>query len=127
VPKLDLLQGTLDLMVLQTLHVEGSAHGYGIARRIEQVSGKELMLNQGTIHASLVRLERRGWIQSSWGLSIRNRRARFYTITHLGINQLGAGIHYWGRLTGVMDRILAMGQAPVEEKGHGLGRLLGRR
>ena len=82
--KLDILQGTLDLMVLQTLAAMGSLHGYGIARRIEQVSGNEVLLNQGTIYASLVRLEQQGWIVSSWGTSDNNRRARFYAITRTG-------------------------------------------
>ncbi len=82
--KLDLLQGTLDLMVLQTLTVMGSLHGYGIARRIEQVSGNEELLNQGTIYASLVRLEQRGWISASWGTSDNNRKAKFYAITAAG-------------------------------------------
>ena len=76
--KLDLLQGTLDLMVLRTLATLGSLHGYGIARRIEQVSGDHVILNQGTIYISLVRLEERGWIRSKWGVSENNRRARFY-------------------------------------------------
>jgi len=86
--KLDLLQGTLDLMVLQTLLVMGSLHGYGIARRIEQVSGNEVLLNQGTIYASLVRLEQRGWISSRWGTSDNNRKAKFYAITAAGKRQL---------------------------------------
>ena len=77
--KLDILQGTLDLMVLRTLSTLGSLHGYGIARRIEQVSGDHVILNQGTIYTSLVRLEERGWIRSKWGVSENNRRARFYT------------------------------------------------
>ena len=106
--KLDLLQGTLDLMVLQTLAVMGSNHGYGIARRIEQVSGNEVLLNQGTIYASLVRLEQRGWIASSWGTSDNNRKAKFYSITAAGRRQLAADAHYWERLTGVMDRVLGM-------------------
>ncbi|HEY1986834.1 MAG TPA: PadR family transcriptional regulator [Terracidiphilus sp.] len=106
--KLDLLQGTLDLMVLQTLSVLGSLHGYGIARRIEQVSGNEVLLNQGTIYASLVRLEQRGWINSNWGISDNNRRARFYSITAAGRRQLAKDAHYWQRLSGVMDRVLAM-------------------
>jgi PadR family transcriptional regulator, regulatory protein PadR len=111
--KLDLLQGTLDLMVLQTLAVMGSLHGYGIARRIEQVSGNEVLLNQGTIYASLVRLVQRGWIAASWGTSDNNRKARFYSITAAGRHQLAADAQYWERLTGVMDRMLAM------EKGEG--------
>jgi len=106
--KLDLLQGTLDLMVLQTLAVMGSNHGYGIARRIEQISGNEVLLNQGTIYASLVRLEQRGWIASEWGTSDNNRKAKFYSITAAGRRQLAADAHYWERLTGVMDRVLGM-------------------
>src|SRR5580700_6363669 len=86
--KLDLLQGTLDLLVLQTLASLGSLHGYGIARRIEQVSGDRLLLNQGTIYASLVRLQQRGWISAAWGTSENNRRAKFYTITRAGRKQL---------------------------------------
>ncbi len=107
--KLDLLQGTLDLMVLQTLAAMGSQHGYGIARRIEQVSGNEVLLNQGTIYASLVRTEQRGWIESSWGVSGNNRKAKFYAITEDGRKQLANDAQYWERLSGVMDRILAMG------------------
>ena len=85
--KLDLLQGTLDLMVLQTLATIGSLHGYGIARRIEEVSGDEVLLNQGTIYASLVRLQQRGWISAEWGTSENNRRAKYYAITKAGRNQ----------------------------------------
>jgi PadR family transcriptional regulator PadR len=106
--KLDLLQGTLDLMVLQTLIVMGSLHGYGIARRIEQVSGNGVLLNQGTIYASLVRLEQRGWISSSWGTSDNNRKAKFYSITAAGRRQLAADARYWERLKDAMERILAM-------------------
>lgn len=113
--KLDLLQGTLDLMVLQTLAAMGSLHGYGIARRIEQVSGDEILLNQGTIYASLVRLEQRGWIESNWGLSGNNRKAKFYSITRSGRSQLAADAHYWERLSGVMDRVLSMGKEAGEE------------
>lgn len=115
--KLDLLQGTLDLMVLQTLAAMGSLHGYGIARRIEQVSGNEVLLNQGTIYASLVRLEQRGWIASEWGVSGNNRRAKFYSITDTGRCQLAEDARYWQRLTGVMDRMFAMGPAADEEPG----------
>jgi transcriptional regulator len=111
--KLDLLQGTLDLMVLQTLAVIGPQHGYGLARRIEQVSGDEILLNQGTIYASLVRLEQRGWIQSHWGFSDNNRKAKFYAITAAGRKQLVRDAQYWQRLTGVMDRVLAMGREPA--------------
>jgi PadR family transcriptional regulator, regulatory protein PadR len=106
--KLDLLQGTLDLMVLKTLAAMGSLHGYGIARRIEQVSGNQLLLNQGTIYASLVRLEQRGWIASNWGVSGNNRKAKFYSITRAGRRQLAEDARYWERLTSVMDRVLRM-------------------
>lgn len=106
--KLDLLQGTLDLMVLQTLTVMGALHGYGIARRIEQVSGNGVLLNQGTIYASLVRLEQRGWIASSWGTSDNNRKAKFYSITAAGRRQLAADARHWNRLKDAMERVLTM-------------------
>jgi transcriptional regulator len=107
-PKLDLLQGTLDLMVLQTLDAMGPLHGYGIARRIEQVSGNQVLLNQGTIYASLVRLQQRAWIAASWGTSDNNRKAKFYSITKAGRKQLAKDTAYWQRLTGVMGRVLGM-------------------
>jgi PadR family transcriptional regulator PadR len=106
--KLDLLQGTLDVMVLQTLSALGSMHGYGIARRIEQVSGDEVLLNQGTIYASLVRLQQRGWISSEWGTSDNNRKAKFYSITRAGRKQLAEDMAYWQRLSNVMARVLAI-------------------
>lgn len=106
--KLDLLQGTLDLMVLQTLDAMGSLHGYGIARRIEQVSEDQVLLNQGTIYASLVRLQQRGWISAQWGTSENNRKAKFYVITRHGRKQLAADAAYWNRLSRVMGRVLAM-------------------
>src|SRR5438034_9921279 len=106
--KLDLLQGTLDLMVLRTLAALGSLHGYGIARRIEQVSGDKVLLNQGTIYASLVRLQQRGWIAAEWGTSSNNRKAKFYSITKSGRKQLSTDMSYWQRLTGVIGRVLAM-------------------
>lgn len=106
--KLDLLQGTLDVMVLQTLEVLGPLHGYGIARRIEQVSGNQVLLNQGTIYASLVRLQQRGWIAAKWGTSDNNRKAKFYSITKSGKKQLVQGADYWQRLSEVMGRVLAM-------------------
>ncbi len=105
--KLDLLQGTLDLMVLQTLESMGALHGYGIARRIEQVSGDEVLLNQGTIYASLVRLQQRGWISASWGVSENNRKAKFYAITTAGKRQMKAERSNWDRLAAVMGRVLA--------------------
>jgi transcriptional regulator len=106
--KLDLLQGTLDLMVLQTLSILGPLHGYGIARRIEQVSGNEVLLNQGTIYASLVRLQQRGWISAEWGTSDNNRKAKFYSITKRGRKQLTEDAAYWQRLSIVMSRVLSI-------------------
>src|SRR5437763_1910251 len=106
--KLDLLQGTLDVMVLQTLEVVGPQHGYGVARRIEQVSGDKVLLNQGTIYASQVRLQLRGWIAAKWGTSDNNRKAKFYSITKSGQKQLVRDTAYWQRLAEVMGRILAM-------------------
>jgi PadR family transcriptional regulator, regulatory protein PadR len=108
--KLDLLQGTLDVMVLQILAVMGTQHGYGIARRIEQVSGDRVLLNQGTIYASLIRLQQRGWISSEWGTSDNNRKAKFYSITKRGCKHLAEQTAYWERLSGVMGRVLAMQQ-----------------
>ena len=108
--KLDLLQGTLDLMVLRTLSTLGSLHGYGIARRIEQISGDRVILNQGTIYISLVRLQQRGWIRSKWGVSDNNRRARYYAITKAGERQLIAETETWERLAAVMGRVLANGE-----------------
>jgi PadR family transcriptional regulator, regulatory protein PadR len=106
--KLDLLQGTLDLMVLQTLASMGAQHGYGIARRIEQVSGDEVLLNQGTIYAALVRLQQRGWISAEWGTSDNNRKAKYYSITRSGRKQLAKDAAYWERLSSVVGRVLAM-------------------
>lgn len=106
--KLDLLQGTLDLMVLQTLASMGSLHGYGIARRIEQVSGNAILLNQGTIYASLVRLQQRGWISAEWGTSENNRKAKFYSISKKGRKQLSEDAVHWQRLSSIIGRVLAM-------------------
>lgn len=106
--KLDLLQGTLDLMVLQTLQAMGPLHGYGIGRRIEQTSGNTILLNQGTIYASLVRLQQRGWIAAEWGTSENNRRAKYYSITRAGRRQLAKETAYWRRLSAVMARVLAV-------------------
>lgn len=110
--RLDLLQGTLDLMVLQTLSAMGSQHGYGIARRIEQVSGNQVLLNQGTIYASLVRLLQQRLIRAEWGTSENNRRARYYSITKRGKEQLEARAGDWQRLASVMEQIL---KQPGEE------------
>jgi transcriptional regulator len=113
--KLDLLQGTLDVMVLQTLEVIGPLHGYGIARRIEQVSGNEVLLNQGTIYASLVRLQQRCWIAGRWGISDNNRKAKFYSITRAGKKQLAKDAAYWQRLSAVMGRVLSLQDQGGEE------------
>ena len=105
----DVPYGTLDLMVLKTLQSMGAQHGYGIARRIEQIAQGSLTLNQGTIYTSLVRLEQRGWIRTKWGVSENNRRAKFYTITRAGEKQLVAETENWERLAAVMGRVLASG------------------
>ncbi len=112
--KLDLMQGTLDVMVLQTLSTMGSLHGYGIARRIEQTSGNQVLLNQGTIYASLVRLQQRGWIAAEWGISENQRKAKYYSITKRGAKQLASDVERWRRLSDVMSRVLA---ATTEEAG----------
>jgi transcriptional regulator len=104
--KTDVLQGTLDLMVLKTLESMGPQHGYGIARRIEQVSEDVLKLNEGTVYASLMRLQRQGWITASWGTSENNRKARFYAITRTGRRQLTREAESWERIAGVIHRLL---------------------
>ena len=104
----DVLQGTLDLMVLQTLDAMGPLHGYGVARRIEQISEDVLQLNQGTIYASLLRLQQRRWISASWGTSENNRKAKFYAITHTGRKQLAAQARNWERISAVMMRLLRL-------------------
>jgi PadR family transcriptional regulator PadR len=106
--KSEILQGTLDLMVLQTLEAMGPLHGYGIARRIEQISDDVLRLNQGTIYASLLRLQQRRWIAGSWGTSDNNRRAKFYAITKAGRRQLAAEAENWQRIAGVIGRMLRL-------------------
>lgn len=100
------LQGSLDLMVLQTLASMGSLHGYGIARRIEQVSQDALRLNQGTIYPALLRLQQKGWITAEWGTSENNRRAKYYSITKLGRKQLAAEAANWTRIAETMARLL---------------------
>ena len=112
--KLDLLQGTLDLMVLQTLTAMGPLHGYGIARRIEDVSGDKVMLNQGTIYASLVRLQQQRLIKAEWGTSDNNRKARFYSLTKAGKKRLEAEALNWQRLASVMERILSQPQGDTQ-------------
>ena len=99
--------GTLDLMVLKTLAAMGTLHGYGIARRIEQVSDGGLALNQGTIYPALLRLEQKGWIKSAWGTSDNNRRARYYSITAAGRRQLAAEAELWARTVTIVNRLLA--------------------
>lgn len=109
-PKSDILQGTLDLMVLKTLEAMGPLHGYGIARRIEQVSEEILQINQGTIYASLVRLLQRGWISSEWGASENNRKAKFYSITKSGRKQLASQTKDWERFSSVVARVLQLAE-----------------
>lgn len=103
-----ILQGTLDLMVLKTLDAMGPMHGYGIARRIEQVSEEALQINQGTIYLCLIRLVQQGWIKTAWGTSENNRRAMFYSISRTGRKQLTAEAANWGRVAGIIGRLLAL-------------------
>jgi PadR family transcriptional regulator, regulatory protein PadR len=105
--KSDVLQGTLDLMVLKTLEALGPLHGYGIARRIEQVSGDVLSMNQGTIYPALLRLEQRGWITSQWGTSESNRRAKFYSLSRVGRRKIAEETENWERVAATMARFLA--------------------
>jgi transcriptional regulator len=104
--KSDILQGTLDLMVLTTLEQMGPLHGYGIARRIEQVSQDALKVNQGTIYLCLVRLVQKKWISAQWGTSDHNRKAKFYSITKTGRKQLRTETENWERISGVIGRLL---------------------
>jgi transcriptional regulator len=106
----DVLQGTLDLMILKTLESMGPQHGYGIARRIEQISDAALKLNEGTVYTSLMRLQHQGWILGTWGASENNRKAKFYAITRNGRRQLTAEAENWERIAGVIGRLLR----PVE-------------
>lgn len=101
-----ILQGTLDLMVLKTLEQLGPLHGYGIARRIEQVGQNALIVNQGTIYLCLVRLVQKKWITAEWGKSDNNRKAKFYSLTKTGKQQLAAETENWERISGVIDRVL---------------------
>ena len=105
--KSDVLQGTLDLMILKTLESMGSLHGYALARRIEQVSSDTLTLNQGTLYPALLRLEQRRWIKSSWGTSDTGRRARFYALTARGRKQVAAEEENWSRIVATMARFLS--------------------
>ena len=106
--KSDVLQGTLDLMILKTLQALGPLHGYGIARRIEQISQELLKLNEGTVYASLLRLLQNGWITAKWGPSENNRKAKFYEITRAGRKQLAKETQEWERISGVIGRVLQM-------------------
>jgi len=106
--KMDVLQGTLDLMILQALASMGPQHGYGLARRIEQVSDDLLQLNEGTVYASLMRLQHRRWISASWGTSDNKRKAKFYAITRAGRQQLARYTSNWERMSGVIARLLGM-------------------
>lgn len=107
----DVLQGTLDLMVLKTLDAAGEVHGYGIAQHIQMISDDAVALNQGTLYPALLRLEQRGWIRSRWGRSANNRKARFYRLTSAGRRQLVAEAANWERVAGIMQRLL---DAPSE-------------
>ena len=106
--KSEVLQGTLDLMVLKTVHALGPLHGFGIARRIEQLSEDVLKLNEGTVYTSLLRLQQRGWISSEWGASENNRKARFYSITRRGLQQLAIETENWERISNVIGRVLRL-------------------
>ena len=102
----EVLQGTLDLMVLKTLDAMGTMHGYGIAQRIQQVSQEVLFLNQGTLYPALLRLEQRGWIQSEWGVSENNRKAKYYALTKSGRKQLREETADWQRMSAIINRLL---------------------
>jgi PadR family transcriptional regulator len=104
----EVLQGTLDLMVLKALDAVGPLHGYGIARRLEQVSGDRLQLNEGTVYTALMRLKQSGWIKAEWGASDNNRRARFYSITKTGRRQLARETESWEQIAGVIGRVLGL-------------------
>jgi len=104
-----ILQGTLDLMVLKTLEAMGSMHGYGLARRLEQIGEDVLLINQGTIYLCLVRLVQKGWITADWGVSENGRKAKFYAISRAGRKQLAAETKRWTRLSGVIGRVLLLG------------------
>jgi PadR family transcriptional regulator, regulatory protein PadR len=106
--KLEVLQGTLDLMILKALHSLGPLHGFGIARRLEQLSQDVLTLNEGTVYTSLLRLQQQGWIASEWGASENNRKAKFYSITKPGLKQLARETENWERISGVIGRVLSL-------------------
>ena len=104
----EVLQGTLDLMILKTLEALGPLHGFGIARRIEQISDAVLQLNEGTVYTSLLRLQQQGWISADWGTSENNRKAKFYSITKAGRKQLARETENWERIAGVIGRVLQL-------------------
>jgi len=106
--KSDVLQGTLDPMILKTLHALGPQHGFGLARRIEQISEDVLTLNEGTVYTSLLRLQQQGWIASVWGVSENNRKARFYSISRRGEKRLAVETENWQRISGVIGRVLSL-------------------
>jgi PadR family transcriptional regulator PadR len=108
IKKSEVLQGTLDLMILKTLHALGPLHGFGVARRIEQVSCDILQLNEGTVYTSLLRLRQQGWISAEWGVSENNRKAKFYSITKRGQKQLEVETENWERISGVIGRVLQL-------------------
>ena len=110
--KADVLHGSLAFMVLRTLDTLGPQHGWGIARRIEQISGDALALNQGTLYPALLRLQQMGWITSKWGASDNNRRARFYAITRAGRKQLAAEAENWERISGIIARFVKTARVP---------------
>jgi len=106
--KSDVLQGTLDLMILKTLQAMGPLHGFGIARRLEQLSEEVLRLNEGTVYTSLLRLQQEGWIAAEWGASENNRKAKFYSITKKGLKQLLRETEDWERISAVINRLLRL-------------------
>jgi transcriptional regulator len=108
--KAEILQGTLDLMVLKTLDVMGPMHGYGLARRLEQLSDEALQVSQGTIYLCLVRLVQKGWITAEWGISENNRKAKFYAISRAGRRQLLTETRNWERLSGIIGKLLQLGE-----------------
>src|SRR5260221_154675 len=115
--KSDVLQGTLILLVLRTLNALGSLHGYGIARRIEQISGELLQLNQGTLYPALLRMEQEGWIASKWGASEKNRKAKFYSITASGRRQLAKETKEWRRMSSTIERFLGFDPGELAKEG----------
>ncbi len=110
-PKVDVWQGTLALMILKTLETMGSQHGYGIARRIEQTSGRLLQLNYGTLYPALLKLEQEGYVSSAWGVSDNNRKAKYYTLTRAGRRRLDRAAREWDQTTAIVARFLAPEEA----------------